>query len=435
VEEIDKELYSIDRVKGDLDLTVENKTIEEVAEAVVQVKREIQTWGEQAPKDIQVFIPGIESFIEEQIRKGVDVDDLMDTLKSPEFKAAVEKLKPLVELLENNPEQLQAALAEAKKITPDQISVNADGLTVIDIKGSKEIPIKTEVLHAMGILNQAVETVMQSESGQMVQLLAAALGGLPRLVASTAIDEIVGDELAELQKNAAIAIGAWGTGRSSAEFSEDVTDEQIYKDRNFFQTVEGGASLSMTLGNILLIGKAVDGKKDGDSSSGPEGNVVSVNKQNSTIKNSPDYEALNNSAPNTRYELDNGTTFKTNSGGRVEEVTFTPVDQKAPRDSRQTAVGNEGLPNDVGGHIQACSMGGTCDRYNLFPQDKNFNNSGYKKFENEIRNALKNGDDVGPVTVKFQRKDPNSARPDALRVEYTINGTRFRKEFKNQKGG
>jgi hypothetical protein len=273
IEEIDKELYAIDRVKGDLDLTVENKTIEEVAEAVVQVKREIQTWGEQAPKDIQVFIPGIESFIEEQIRKGVDVDDLMDTLKSPEFKAAVEKLKPLVELLENNPEQLQAALAEAKKITPDQISVNADGLTVIDIKGSKEIPIKTEVLHAMGILNQAVETVMQSESGQMVQLLAAALGGLPRLVASTAIDEIVGDELAELQKNAAIAIGAWGTGRSSAEFSEDVTDEQIYKDRNFFQTVEGGASLSMTLGNILLIGKAVDGKKDSS-----EGSAVSINE-------------------------------------------------------------------------------------------------------------------------------------------------------------
>uniref|UniRef100_A6W0N7 Type VII secretion system protein EssD-like domain-containing protein n=1 Tax=Marinomonas sp. (strain MWYL1) TaxID=400668 RepID=A6W0N7_MARMS len=127
--------------------------------------------------------------------------------------------------------------------------------------------------------------------------------------------------------------------------------------------------------------------------------------------------------------------FKTNSGGRVEEVTFTPVDQKIPRDSRQTAVGNEGLSTDVGGHIQACSMGGTCDRFNLFPQDKNFNNSGYKKFENEIRDALKNGDHVGPVTVKFQRTEPSTARPDALRVEYIINGKRFRKEFKNQHGG
>jgi hypothetical protein len=34
VEEIDKELYAIDRVKGDLDLTVENKTLEEVADKV-----------------------------------------------------------------------------------------------------------------------------------------------------------------------------------------------------------------------------------------------------------------------------------------------------------------------------------------------------------------------------------------------------------------
>jgi hypothetical protein len=34
IEEIDKELYSIDRVKGDLDLTVENKTLVEVADKV-----------------------------------------------------------------------------------------------------------------------------------------------------------------------------------------------------------------------------------------------------------------------------------------------------------------------------------------------------------------------------------------------------------------
>jgi hypothetical protein len=167
----------------------------------------------------------------------------------------------------------------------------------------------------------------------------------------------------------------------------------------------------------------------------PEGNVVRVNTTNSTTKGTPDYDALNSSTPNTRYELDNGTTFNTNSGGRVEEVTFTPVDTKIPRDSRQTQVGKEGLPSDVGGHIQACSMGGTCDRFNLFPQDKNFNNSGYKKFENEIRDALKNGDDVGAVTVKFRRSDPNAARPDALRVEYTINGETKTRRFINEHGG
>lgn len=87
----------------------------------------------------------------------------------------------------------------------------------------------------------------------------------------------------------------------------------------------------------------------------------------------------------------------------VEDITFTPTLNKVPRDSRQTAVGKEGLSTDVGGHIQACSLGGTCDRYNLFPQDRNFNNSGYKKFENQLRNALENGDDIGSVNVISKR--------------------------------
>ena len=181
--------------------------------------------------------------------------------------------------------------------------------------------------------------------------------------------------------------------------------------------------------------KLADGKI-GEVVKGSEGiPVVRVNTQNSATRGTADYDALNNSAPNTRYELDNGSTFRTNSSGRVEEATFTPVDVKVPRDARQTQVGKEGLPDDVGGHIQACSFGGTCDRFNLFPQNKNFNNGEYKKWENEIRNALKQGDDVGPVTIRFERSDPSSARPDSLDIEYSINGKIQTREFRNQPGG
>jgi filamentous hemagglutinin len=63
--------------------------------------------------------------------------------------------------------------------------------------------------------------------------------------------------------------------------------------------------------------------------------------------------------PNQRYELDNGTTFVTDSRGLVEELTFTPVDIKVPRGARQTAAGKTGREADVGGHAQACSQGGT----------------------------------------------------------------------------
>ena len=105
------------------------------------------------------------------------------------------------------------------------------------------------------------------------------------------------------------------------------------------------------------------------------------------------------------------------------------------RDARQTAVGREGLDTDVGGHIQACSLGGTCDRVNLFPQNANFNNSAYKRFENQIRRALDAGDNVGPVTVRFIRSDPSNPRPDRLDVTRTINGRTITIPFRNQAGG
>ncbi len=65
-----------------------------------------------------------------------------------------------------------------------------------------------------------------------------------------------------------------------------------------------------------------------------------------------------------------GTTFKTNADGFVDEISFKPdFDNKGVRTAQQTQVGKLGKSDDVGGHIQACAMGGTCDRYNLFPQN------------------------------------------------------------------
>lgn len=141
--------------------------------------------------------------------------------------------------------------------------------------------------------------------------------------------------------------------------------------------------------------------------------------------------------PNSRYELDNGTTFTTNADGYVEEITFKPdFNNKGKRDKRQTAVGKEGVEGDVGGHIQACAMGGTCDRYNLFPQNSNFNNSAYKTyFENVLKKANRKGQSVDNVNIKFTRKTPGSPRPDELKVTFTIDGREFTRDFQNQHGG
>ena len=131
-------------------------------------------------------------------------------------------------------------------------------------------------------------------------------------------------------------------------------------------------------------------------------------------------------------KLNNGVEFKTNAYGYVEEIEFQPSLTKNSRDSRQTAVGKKGLPEDVGGHIQACSLGGTCDNFNLFPQNKNFNNSAYKTWENEIRTGLKIGNKIGKVTVKFDRSNAANIRPNSLVVEYNINGVNLRKTFENK---
>ena len=112
---------------------------------------------------------------------------------------------------------------------------------------------------------------------------------------------------------------------------------------------------------------------------------------------------------------------------------------KEPRDGRQTAVGKQGLDTDVGGHIQACTLGGTCDRVNLFPQDANFNNSAYKQFENVIHKALEaeanGGPKVGPVKVKFVRNPPGNPRPSEVEVTYRIGDKETTVPFKNQAGG
>ncbi|MCD5361143.1 hemagglutinin repeat-containing protein [Chromobacterium aquaticum] len=152
------------------------------------------------------------------------------------------------------------------------------------------------------------------------------------------------------------------------------------------------------------------------------------------IKGTSGYKLLNDPPPNTHVKLSNGTEFKTNAHGYVEEISFTPSLQKGIRDARQTAVGKEGLVSDVGGHIQACRLGGTCDRYNLFPQDKNFNNSAYKKWENEIKRTLKEGGVVDAVNVKFFRGNAASPRPDSLLIDYSINGKIISKSFKNEAG-
>ena len=55
-----------------------------------------------------------------------------------------------------------------------------------------------------------------------------------------------------------------------------------------------------------------------------------------------------------------------------------------------------------------------------------------QEYANEIRTALKNGNKIEKVTVKFDRSNAANIRPNSLVVEYNINGVNLRKTFENK---
>lgn len=148
--------------------------------------------------------------------------------------------------------------------------------------------------------------------------------------------------------------------------------------------------------------------------------TVKVDVDKARIKNSSDWKHLNEYKPNTKYELSNGDSFVTNANGQVTKQTYYPKNEAGKRTSTQTEVGKEGVSGDVGGHGQPCTLGGTCDRYNLFPENGKLNNGPHKAAENRIRKEFKAGNLDGPVTIKYNNVDPKTGRPEKFQIEFKV---------------
>jgi DNA/RNA non-specific endonuclease len=81
------------------------------------------------------------------------------------------------------------------------------------------------------------------------------------------------------------------------------------------------------------------------------------------------------------------------------------------------------LPKDHGGHFIRRQFGGPEIPYNHFAQNARFNNSDYRKLENEWKAHLKTGKKV-KVEIRAYY-DAVSKRPNRLNVTYYVNGQRF----------
>lgn len=103
------------------------------------------------------------------------------------------------------------------------------------------------------------------------------------------------------------------------------------------------------------------------------------------------------------------------------EANLKEVFAKAPRSSAerdaQAASGAAGKADDVGGHIIGHRFVKDRGPVNMFPQNMQFNNSAYKKLENEWADWVKNGKEVD-VQVTLSGGTPT--RPDRVNVRYVV---------------
>ena len=105
----------------------------------------------------------------------------------------------------------------------------------------------------------------------------------------------------------------------------------------------------------------------------------------------------------------------------------------------QGDAADNGLATDHGGHIVAHRFASDQGDINMFPQDAQFNNSAYKRLENELHTWVQNGFQVeGHTTLDIP---PGSLRPDSVTVDYVVTNPQTGEivhwravEFQNQAG-
>ena len=137
--------------------------------------------------------------------------------------------------------------------------------------------------------------------------------------------------------------------------------------------------------------------------------------------------------PNNKYEI-NGYSYETDDKGRIILVEgilhIKDRDGRLPIiDSMEVVSKGDHKEGDDRGHFIADQMGGSNGMENLFPQDANINRKDYRNFENELAKEVKDGKEVY-VKIEVIYSD-DSRRPEALVVNYSIDGKESTRVFKN----
>ena len=138
--------------------------------------------------------------------------------------------------------------------------------------------------------------------------------------------------------------------------------------------------------------------------------------------------------PNTTYER-NGYTYTTDENGRITtwggDAKYEPENERDT--NAQTESGGEDRKDgDDGGHLVARVLGGSSGNENIVPMRDTVNRGDYKKSENEIAEAKKQGKDVQDSGRVIYKGD--SKRPSKIERTYTIDGEKSHLMVDNVEG-
>lgn len=138
--------------------------------------------------------------------------------------------------------------------------------------------------------------------------------------------------------------------------------------------------------------------------------------------------------PNITYER-NGITYTTDDKGRIDSWNGKPgYDPENERDENaQTEAGGEDRQEgDDGGHLMAKILGGSSGIDNIVPMRDTVNRGDYKKLENEIAEAKKQGKDVQDSGRVIYEGDSN--RPSKIERTTVIDGEKRELKVDNVEG-
>lgn len=131
----------------------------------------------------------------------------------------------------------------------------------------------------------------------------------------------------------------------------------------------------------------------------------------------------------------NGIIYTTDNKGRISTWSGEPVySPENERDEEAQAVsgGEDRQEGDDGGHLEARVLGGSSGNENIVPMRDTINRGDYKKSENEIAEAKKQGNDVQDSGEVIYEGD--STRPSKIERTYVIDGEKRELKVDNVEG-